>query len=95
MEFYYEKGNTRTGYKTIGRYKKIYFNGKGEPYFMRGGKREKFDNIPRLTYPVMLEDKEGKLIVITGYIVLSNTCSLLVEIHPDGELVRLWREIEL
>ena len=95
MKMYFENNNTRMCYTPWGRYQKIYYNGKGEPYFMRGGRREKFDDIPRLSYPVMVEDADGKLIVIGGYIPISNTCSLLVEVHPDGEMVRLWREIEL
>ena len=95
MKMYFEKNNARTGYTPCGRYQKIYYNGNGEPYFLRGGRREKFDDMPRLYYPVMVEDADGKLIVISGYIPLSNTCCLFVEVHPDGEMVRLWREIEL
>ena len=95
MTIHREKNNARTGYTPFGRYKKVFFNGKGEPYFLFNGRREKFENIPRLTYPVMVEDTDGKLIVIGGYIPVSNTVCLLVELHPDGEMVRLWREIEL
>lgn len=95
MKLYHEKNNSRTAFKPVGRYKKIYYNGRGEPYFMRGNCREKFDDIPRLSYPVMVDDEQGKTIVIGGYIPISNCLALLVELHPDGEMVRLWKEIEI
>ena len=93
-KLYFEKNNTRTGYRPIGRYKKVYFNNSfGAPYFKWNGRRKYFDDIPRLTCPIMLEDNDEKTIVLGGYITLSNVCGVLVEIHPDGEMVRLWEEV--
>ena len=95
MKMYFEKNNTRTGYSPIGRYKQVYFNADTTAYFKWNGRRVKLDDIPALTYPVMLDDEYGKIIVLGGYITLSNTCGLLVEIDTDYQAVRLWQEIEL
>ena len=94
MSIYYEKNNTTTGYKPVGSYKKIYYTNNGNPYFMRGGRREKLENIPRLSYPIMPEDENGRLIVIGGYMPLGYN-ALLVELHPDGEYIRLWEEVDI
>ena len=86
---------TKDGYmiRKIGRSKKIYFNGNGEPYFLWNGNRQKFDNIPNLSYPVMYEDENGKLGVIGGYITISNVFGVLVELDDSSESVQLWEEI--
>lgn len=78
--------------RKTGREKKVYYNGNGEPYFLWKGRREKFEEIPRLNYPVMYEDERGKLGVIGGYITLCNWGGVLVEIL-DGEAVQLWEEL--
>lgn len=76
-----------------GREKRVYFNSNGDPYFVWGGRRQYFDDIPRLTYPVMYEDENGKLGAIGGYICLCNFGGVLVELL-DGEAVQLWDEIQ-
>ena len=96
MRIYFEQNNKTRGYSPVGRYKKVYYNGAcGAPYFRWNGRRTYFDDIPRLAYPIMLENEDGKMIVLGGYITLTNTCGVLVEIHPDGEYMRLWQEIEM
>lgn len=86
---------TKDGYmiRKIGRSKKIYFNGSGEPYFLWNRCRQKFDDIPRLSYPVMYEDERGKLGAIGAYITISNVFGVLVELDDSGEAVQMWEEI--
>ena len=88
--------NTTDGNKIrkLGRAKKIYFNNAGNPYFLWNGRRESFDNIPRLTYPVMYEDEAGKVGAIGGYICISNFGGVLVEVDEYCESVQLWEEVE-
>ena len=85
---------TRDGYKIekVGRIKKLYFVEKGI-YFMWGGRRVYLDEVPRVSFPIMFDDAEGKLNVIGGYIPFSNTMAVLVQIDEiSGEAVQLWRE---
>ena len=79
--------------RKTGREKKIYLNMSGDPYFKWNGRCYRFDDISRLTYPVMYEDQDGKLGVIGGYICLCNWGGVLVELL-DGEAVQLWDEIQ-
>lgn len=79
----------------IGRLKKIFFNNQGSPYFMWNNRKQFFDEIPALTYPVMYEDKNGKIGNIGGYIPLCNWGGVLVEIVNDGEAVQLWNDIQI
>ena len=81
-------GNTL---RKVGREKKVYFNG-FSAYFMWNGRRQKFDEIPRLSYPVMYEDENGKIATIGGYITISNCFGVLVEI-TENETIQLWEEI--
>ena len=81
--------------KTVSRWIKIRFSVKeGNPYFMWGNRRQYLDDVPSVCHPMMYEDKDGSIGVIGGYIVISNCCSVLVEIHPDCEYVRLWEELD-
>ena len=78
--------------RKIGREKKIYFS--ENPYFLWNGTRYHFDEIPRLSYPIMYEDENGKNGVIGGYIGISNLYGVLVELFDGGEAVQLWEEID-
>ena len=75
----------------IGRAKRIYFDTKGT-YFMWNGRRERLENISRLTYPIMYEDENGKIGVIGGYITICNVYGVLVELDTDREVIQLWEE---
>ena len=78
--------------RKIGREKKIYFS--ENPYFIWNGTRYHFEEIPRLSYPIMYEDEAGRLAAdICGYITICNTYGVLVELL-EGEAVQLWEEIE-
>ena len=79
--------------RKTGREKKIFFNRNGEAYFLWNGRMEKLENIMRLSYPIMYEDERGKLGVIGGYITISNTYGVLVELSECCETVQLWEEI--
>lgn len=92
MDTYFERNNNKRGYRPITRYLKVYFD--KDIYFRFRGRRVKFDDIPALSYPIMVDDTDGTLIVIGGYMPLTNYHSFLVELHPDGESVRLWEEVE-
>ena len=85
----------KTKIRKIGRYKKIFFNNNGDPYFKWNGNRIYFDNsVLRLSYPIMYETENRYLGVIGGYITISNTISVLVEIDDVSEYVQLWEEVE-
>ena len=92
MKLYQEKNDSARAYRPIGRYKKIYFTTTGE-YFRLGNRRIKFDDIPQLSYPVFLEDEDGKNIILGGYYPVCNSRALLIEVHPDREAVRVWEEV--
>lgn len=76
--------------RKIGREKKIYFS--ENPYFLWNGTRYHFDEIPRLSYPIMYENEAGRLADIGGYITISNCFGVLVELL-EGEAVQLWEEL--
>ena len=81
-------------YQTVSRWIKIRFNTTGEAYFLYRGMRHKFDNIERLHYPITWQDKEGKLQYLSGVEYITWFYALFVEIHPDGEYIRLWIELK-
>jgi hypothetical protein len=58
-------------------------------YFRYKGKRINLDWLDPISYPIMLKDEDGKLIVIGYY-----NAGLLFERHPDGEMIRVWSEQE-
>lgn len=91
MKVYTEKNGNK--YSPVGGYKKLYWTDKG-CYFLFRGRRVYMEDIPSLSYPVMVEDEEGKLIVIGGYMSICNTFGLLVEVDAvSSEAVRLWTEV--
>ena len=90
MRIYSEKNGSK--YSPVGGYKRLYSTDRGF-YFLFRGRRVYMDDVPSLTYPVMVEDADGKLLVIGGYMTMCNTFGLLVELHPDCESVRLWTEL--
>ena len=61
--------------------------------FRHGGKLYALDQFERLSYPIMFEDTDGKLTVIGGVDSTQWYKPFLLEIHPDGEYIRLWQEI--
>lgn len=75
--------------KKVGRKKKIYFTDT-DTYFMWNGRRQKLFEIPRLSYPIMYEDQDGKLGSIGGYITISNCFGVYVEVSADCETIQLW-----
>lgn len=89
MEYTTKDGNK---IKKIGRAKKIYFT-ENDCYFLWNGTRQRFSEIPKLTYPIMYDYKDGKTGAIGGYITISNCYGVLVEILENSEQVQLWEEI--
>lgn len=63
------------------------------PYFIHKNKQYAIGQFMRLSYPITYEDKDGKTGVIGGYNSTDWYNPLLLEIHPDGEYVRLWKEV--
>lgn len=78
--------------KKVGREKKIYMSER--PYFMWGEKRQHLDEIPRLSYPIMYEDENGKISPIGGYCCITNCYGVLIELTADGEAVQIWEELD-
>ena len=87
------KTDNNTIISKIGRQKKIFFNNQGNPYFVWNNTRQYFDNIPRLSYPTLYTDENGKKGHCGGYIPLCNCGGVLVEIIDGGEAVQLWNEL--
>ena len=87
------KTNNNTTISKIGRMKKINYTMYGAPFFIWNGRRYHFENVPRLSYPIMYTDDDGRLCDIGGYIGISNCFSVLVEIIDGGEAVQLWEEV--
>ena len=82
-------------YKTVSRWIKVYYTLKDcKPYFRHNGRRYYLDDFMRLSYPIMWEDKEGKLQHISGYYATTFNNPYLIEIDDCGEYIRLWEEIE-
>ena len=84
------------GYRPISRYIRIRYDSTGEePYFIYNYRRIRLSSLDYLTYPEMVYDREGKIIVIGLYENLCNWGGRLYEIHPDGEYIRVWEEVSL
>jgi len=77
--------------RKVGRQKKVYF-GNERIYFLWNGSRQFLDEIPRLSYPIIYEDENGKIAPIGGYITITNCFGVLVEI-TENETIQLWEEI--
>lgn len=60
--------------------------------FRHNGKLYALNQFMRLSYPIMLEDADGIQAIISGYDSTQWYKPYLIEIHPDGEYVRLWNE---
>ena len=92
MKTYKEKNNNKYVYSPISRYIKIMDSVRKGYYIRHYNRRIYLNDIASLHYPIMLEDTDGKTIVLSGYEPLCNTCCLLYEVHPDGEYMRIWQE---
>ena len=80
--------------KTASRWIKLYSNMNGSYWFKHYGKRYKLDQFLRLSYPMFYEDNEGKTGIIGGYDGEQWYNPYLLEVHPDGEYIRLWEELK-
>ena len=61
--------------------------------FRHGGKLYALNQFMGLCYPIMFDDKDGKLTVI-GYYDYTNWYNpYLLEVDSNGEYVRLWNEV--
>lgn len=82
------------GYRPISRYIRIRIDSTGEePYFIYNGRRIRINSLDYLTYPEMVYDRDGKVIVIGMYETLCNWGARLYEIDSDGEYIRVWEEV--
>ena len=69
-------------------------NGRRDVFIFRhGGRVYALDQFLQLSAPIMFEDEDGKLTVIGGYDATEYYHPFLLEVHPNGESVRLWEEI--
>ena len=60
-------------------------------FFRHSGKKYAFDQFLRLGYPIMLEDGS----IISGYDGTQAYKPYLIEIHPNGDCIRLWEEVAI
>ena len=60
--------------------------------FRHAGKLYALNQFMRLSYPIKLEDSNGIFAIIGGYDATIWYKPYLIEIHPDGEHIRLWNE---
>lgn len=63
--------------------------------FRHNGKVYALNQFMRLSYPIMLENEDGITAVISVYDATQWYKPYLLEIHPDGEYIRLWIEKEM
>ena len=61
-------------------------------YFEFRGRKYALGQFMSFSYPILYEDKDGKLGIIGGYDCTEAYFPLLLEIHPDGEAVKLFIE---
>lgn len=63
-------------------------------YFIHKGRKYALDQFMRMPAPITFTDSDGKLTVLSGYDCTDYYNPYLLEIHSDGEYVRLWNEVE-
>lgn len=63
-------------------------------YFIHKGCQYALDQFMRMSAPITFTDSDGKLTILSGYDCTNFYNPYLLEIHPDGEYVRLWNEVE-
>lgn len=63
-------------------------------YFTHNGRKYALDQFMRMSAPITFTDRDGKLTVLSGYDCTNYYNPYLLEIHPDGEYVRLWNEVD-
>lgn len=61
-------------------------------YFIWNGRKWALDQFLRLSYPIFWEDEDGYLQFLSGYDGENWYNPILIEIHPDGEYVRVYEE---
>jgi hypothetical protein len=64
-------------------------------YFRHKGKLYALGQFYQLNYPIMIEDEEGKLIVIGSYDYTEYYKPYFLEVDEYCENVRLWEEVVL
>lgn len=60
--------------------------------FRHGGKKYALGQFERISYPIILEDSDGIQAILGGVDSMQWYNPYLIEIHPDGEYIRLWNE---
>lgn len=64
--------------------------------FKHNGKLYALNQFMRLSYPIMIENKDGDVLgIIGGYDSTEWYKPYLIEIDSNGEYIRLWNEKEL
>ena len=82
-------------YKTVSRWIKVRETLTTEKsYFIHNNRRYKLDDFLRLHYPIMWEDKDGKLQYLSAYDATTWYNPYLLEVDDCGEYVRLWEEVK-
>ena len=67
-------------------------NGLYLDYFRWNGRNWAIEQFLRLDYPIMWEDKEGKLNFLSGYDSENYYNPILIEIDETGEYIRVYEE---
>lgn len=62
-------------------------------YFRHGGRVYALGQFLQLSFPKLFEDENGKLSYLAAYDATDYYDPYLMEVHPDGEYVRLFREV--
>jgi hypothetical protein len=60
-------------------------------FFRHGGKKYAFDQFLRLGYPIILESGD----IISGFDGTQSFKPYFIQVHPDGEMIRLWEEVDI
>lgn len=62
-------------------------------WFRHNGRKYAIGQFERLAYPIFFDDEDGKLAYLSGYDCTQWYKPYLIEIHPDGECIRLYTEV--
>lgn len=62
-------------------------------WFRHNSRKYAIGQFEMLAYPIFFDDEYGKLAYLSGYDATQWYKPYLIEIHPDGECIRLYEEV--
>jgi hypothetical protein len=88
----YQNATFTEKYTRVSRWKQIFYNMSGEPYFMQDGRRYKLDNFMRYgNTPTEVKAADGEKVTLAGYDATTYYKPYFVEIDESGEGCRVYQ----